>query len=171
MPRPSPDAITVLRSPDSPGYLDLRLGNADGAQLATAFRTAGPGAATIGDGELVIGAPHPADAGSRRHVIGPDGGHRGYIEYRSQLSPVRCVTALVGDDGVRAWTRERSAIGALVHRLRPMSTMPDTAVMIGQDEAGEVTAVPGGYRLRWHGATRLDLRDSALLALALGIPR
>ncbi|MBM3697492.1 MAG: hypothetical protein FJW78_03290 [Actinobacteria bacterium] len=171
MPRPSPDTITVLRSTDSPGYLDLRAGTADGAQLATAFRTGGPGAATIGAGELIIGAPHPADAGSRRHIIGPDGGHRGYVEYRSRLSPTRCVTALVDDRGVRAWTRERSALGALLHRLLPASTMPDTAVIIGQDEAGDVSAVPGGYRLRWHGATRLSLRESALLALALGLPR
>ena len=171
MTQTSPDIITVLRSTDSPGYLDLRMGDDTGAQLATAFRTAGPGAATIGTGELLIGAPHPADAGSRRHIVEPSGEHRGYIEYRSRLSPVRCITALVGDEGVRAWTRERSALGALLHRLRPQSTMPDTAVMIGQDEAGDVTAVPGGYRLRWHGAARLDLRDSALLALALGIPR
>ena len=171
MPRPSPDIITVLRSTDSPGYLDLRLGDAGGPQMATAFRTAGPGAATIGDGELIIGAPHPVDAGSRRLIVGPDGGHRGYIEYRSRLSPLRCVTALIGDDGERAWTRERSALGALLHRLRPGATMPDAAVMIGDAEVGDVIAVPGGYRLRWHGATRLDLRESALLALALGIPR
>ncbi len=171
MPRPSPDVITVLRSPDAPGYLDLRMGTGEGAQMATAFRTAGPGAATIGTGELVIGAPHPAETGSRRLVLGPDGAHCGYIEYRSRLSPIRCAVALVGDDGDRAWARARSARGALLHRLRPDSTMPDTAVMIGDDEAGDVVAVPGGYRLRWHGVARLDLTGSALLALALGIPR
>ena len=120
---------------------------------------------------MIIGAPHPAPAGSRRLLIGPDDAHRGYLEFRWQLSLTRCVTALVDDQGVRAWTRERSAAAALVHRLLPQRTMPATAVMMGQDEAGEVAAIDGGYRLRWHGATRLAVTEAAVLAVALGLPR
>lgn len=160
----------VLRSPDVPGYLDVRAHGPDGPRVASTFRTGGPGAARIGAGELVIGAPHPAPPGSRRLLVGPDGTHHGYLEYRWQLSPVRCVTALVDRRGVRAWTRERSAIGAFVHRYGPWLTMPATAVMMGQDEAGEVAGVDGGYRLRWHGMMRLSLAEAALLAVALGLP-
>jgi len=169
--KPCPDLLVVLRSPDVPGYLDVRAGAPDGPRVASTFRTAGPGAACIGAGEVVIGAPHPAAPGSRRLLVGPDGTHRGYLEYRWQLSPTRCVTALVTGDGVRAWTRERSGLAALVHRLLPQRTMPATAVLIGQDEAGEVASVDGGYRLRWHGARRLSLTESAVLAVALGLPR
>lgn len=167
---PCPDVLVVLRSTDVPGYLDVRAHRPDGPRVASTFRTGGPGAARIGEGELVIGAPHPAPPGSRRLLIAPDDAHCGYLEYRWQLSPVRCVTALVDHDGVRAWTRERSAAGALVHRLLPRRTMPATAIMVGQDEAGEVASVDGGYRLRWHGAERLPLTQAALLAVALGLP-
>lgn len=161
----------VLRSPDVPGYLDVRAHGPDGPQVATTFRTGGPGAGRIGPGEMVIGAPHPAPPGSRRLLVDAHGAHRGYLEYRWQLSLTRCVTALVGHDGVQAWTRERSGLSALLHRLLPTRTMPSTAVMIGQEEAGDVAATDGGYRLRWHGAARLPLTESALLAVALGLPR
>lgn len=169
-PDPSPDVLVVLRSPDVPGYLDVRAHRADGPRVASTFRTGGPGAACIGAGEMVIGAPHPAPAGSRRLLLGPDDAHRGYLEYRWQLSPARCVTALVDDDGVRAWTRERSGAAALLHRFVPQRTMPATAVMMGQEEVGEVAAIDGGYRLRWHGADRLPVTQAALLAVALGLP-
>lgn len=161
--------LVVLRSPDVPGYLDVRAHEPGGPRVASTFLTGGPGAACIGPGELVIGAPHPAPPGSRRLIIGPDGAHHGYLEYRWQLSVVRCVTALVDHHGVRAWTRERSAAAALLHRLAPQRTMPATAVMMGQDEAGDVAAVDGGYRLRWHGAERLPLTQAALLAVAMGL--
>ena len=168
---PSPDRLTVLTSADSPGYLDVRAGDAQGPQVATAFRTGGPGAAVIGTGEMVISAPHPAPAGSRRHIIGPDGAIRGYLEYRWQISPLRCVTALVDDQGVRAWTRERSALAAGLRRLSPWAPMPRTAVMMGQEEAGEVRAVPGGHCLTWEGERRLSRTQAALLVVALALPR
>jgi len=168
---PSPDRLTVLASPDSPGYLDVRAGDAHGPQVATTFRTGGPGAAVIGMGELVISAPHPAPAGSRRHIIGPDGAIRGYVEYRWQISPLRCVTALVDDQGVCAWTRERSALAAGLRRLTPRAPMPRTAVMMGQEEVGEVRAVPGGHCLTWGGDRRLSRTQAALLAVALALPR
>ncbi len=168
---PSPDRLTVLASPDSPGYLDVRAGDAHGPQVATTFRTGGPGAAVIGMGELVISAPHPAPAGSRRHIIGPDGAIRGYVEYRWQISPLRCVTALVDDQGVCAWTRERSALAAGLRRLTPRAPMPRTAVMMGQEEVGEVRAAPGGHCLTWGGDRRLSRTQAALLAVALALPR
>lgn len=164
---PSPDRIVVLHSADAPGYLDVREGTATGPQVATTFISGGPGAATLGAGELTITAPAPAPAGSRRMLIGPDGDMDGYIEYRWQASFARCVMALVSQDtGVLAWTRERSALQALLWRMGLMRSLPSTAVLIGQEERGSLDPVDGGHALTWHGAERLGRRESLLLAVA-----
>ena len=164
----SPDRIAVLHSTDAPGYVDLRTDAPDGPQVATAFRSGGPGAAVLGPGELTISAPAPCPAGSRRLLITPDGASAGYLEYRWQLSPVRCVIALVDDDdrGVIAWTRERRALPAALARLRLARAIPSMAVMIGQDERGSIDPVEGGHVLSWHGAERLTRTQSLLLAMA-----
>lgn len=164
---PSPDRIVVLHSPDAPGYLDVREGTATGPQIATAFRSGGPGAATLGAGERTISAPAPAPAGSRRLLITPHGTTEGYLEYRWQASMARCVIALVhDDDGVRAWTRERSALHALLWRTGLLRSIPSTAVLMGQDERGSIDPVEGGHALTWHGEQRLGRHDSLLLAVA-----
>lgn len=164
---PSPDRIVVLHSPDAPGWFDLREGTSTGPQVATAFRSGGPGAATLGAGELTISAPAPAPVGSHRLLIRPDGTVDAYLEYRWQASMARCVIALVGhDDGVRAWTRERSALQAMLWRIGLMRSIPSTAVLIGQEERGSIDSVEGGHALTWHGDERLSRHESLLLAVA-----
>jgi hypothetical protein len=169
-----PDLLAVAVSPDVPGYLEVHEGGMNGPVLATVLRSGPPGATgRPSPGGLAIGAPIGAPAGSRRPIIGPDGAWAGYIEYRSNLSVARCVTALVGPDdaGVLAWTRERSATAALIHRLRPGSPIPPTALMIGQNEAAEIDSVRDGYVLRWGTGPRLSARHAALIAAALALPR
>lgn len=167
MQTPSPDRIVVLHSPDAPGYVDVREGTTTGPQIATAFRSGGPGTATLGAGEITISAPAPAPAGSQRLLIDPDGTVGGYLEYRWQASMMRCVIALVNDDqGVLAWTRERSAMQALLWRLGILRSIPSTAVFMGQDERGSIDSVEGGHALTWHGRERLDRHASLLLAVA-----
>lgn len=165
---PSPDRIVVLHSSDAPGYVDVREGSADGPQLATVFRSGAPGAATLGAGEFAIAAPAPCPAGSRRLLVQPDGVADGYLEYRWQVSLTRCVIALVSDarPGVVAWTRERRALAAALFHAGIGRAVPSTAVMIGQVERGSMNPLPGGHALEWHGAERLSLRDSMLLAVA-----
>jgi hypothetical protein len=77
------------------------------------------------------------------------------------------VIALVNDDqGVLAWTRERSAMQALLWRLGILRSIPSTAVFMGQDERGSIDSVEGGHALTWHGRERLDRHTSLLLAVA-----
>lgn len=175
----SPDVLVVC-PPDTDGVIAVRAGSPDGPLLARVAAAGPPGAAGRAPaGGLVIGAPAPAPAGSRRALIGPDGCWHGYLEYRWNLSLVRCITALVVPDegGVLAWTRERAVLPALASRLRDGNTqgrarrVPPTALMMGQQEAASVNPVGGGYALRWGDGPRLGLRHAAVIAVALALPR
>ena len=96
--------------------------------------------------------------------------HRGKIETRAKV-PVRGPEdlALWYTPGVAAASRAIAEDPGAVDDLTWRADV--VAVMMGQEEVGEVRAVPGGHCLTWHGDRRLSRTRAALLVVALALPR